>query len=368
MASRIVLFGATGYTGDLAARALVKRGLRPLLAGRSANRLSKLAAELGGLEYALADVTDPATVAALVGKGDVLVSTVGPFGRYGQAALAAVVAKGAHYLDSNGEPPFIHDVFETWGPKARAAGSGLMTAMAYEYVPGNLAAAFALQDAGPGATRVEVGYFVAGPVSPKGLSGGTLASLTGALFENGYVRRGGVMVPERAGLRYRRFRVGGKDRPGLTLGASEHYALPQSYPKLQDVETFLGWFGPATPAVSLLSRTGGRVVARPPVRNIVNAGLNRLFRGSSGGPDLAARARFRTMVVAEAKDANGRRLGRAVIEGTSPYEFTGEFLAWAAERTANVGINGVGALGPVSAFGLPALADGAKQSGLERTE
>src|ERR1700759_5134483 len=106
MASRIVLFGATGYTGDLTARALVKRGVRPVLAGRSANKLAQLSAELGGLEYALADVTDPASVAAVVEQGDVLVSTVGPFDRYGQAALAAVVAKGAHYLDSNGEPPF----------------------------------------------------------------------------------------------------------------------------------------------------------------------------------------------------------------------------------------------------------------------
>jgi short subunit dehydrogenase-like uncharacterized protein len=37
--TKIVVFGATGYTGDLVARALVARGMRPVLAARSADRL-----------------------------------------------------------------------------------------------------------------------------------------------------------------------------------------------------------------------------------------------------------------------------------------------------------------------------------------
>jgi len=76
MAAQIVLFGATGYTGELTARALVERGARPVLAARSRGRLEALAAALGGLEARVADVRDPATVGALVGAGDVLVSTV----------------------------------------------------------------------------------------------------------------------------------------------------------------------------------------------------------------------------------------------------------------------------------------------------
>src|SRR5437016_5207490 len=105
---RIVVLGATGYTGELAARALVDAGVRPVLAGRDAARLARLAAELGEpaigepaigepalgeparlggaaepLEVALADVTDPASLAALLGRGDVLVTTVGPLSRWG---------------------------------------------------------------------------------------------------------------------------------------------------------------------------------------------------------------------------------------------------------------------------------------------
>ena len=128
--SRIVLFGATGYTGELAARALVDRGEKPVLAARSRDKLERLAGELdGGLEIAEADVSRPASVRALVERGDVLVSTVGPFARWGGPAVQAAVASGAHYIDSTGEPEFIREVFERHGPGAEAAGCALVSAI-----------------------------------------------------------------------------------------------------------------------------------------------------------------------------------------------------------------------------------------------
>src|SRR5690606_33779051 len=97
---KIVLFGATGYTGRLTAQALTARGADPVLAGRNAAALEKLAADLGGGQTAVADVTDPASVRSLLGRGDVLVTTVGPFLRFGDPALEAALAAGAHYFDS----------------------------------------------------------------------------------------------------------------------------------------------------------------------------------------------------------------------------------------------------------------------------
>ena len=66
MAPRIVVFGATGYTGSNTARALVERGARPVLAARSRERVEALAGELGGLETAVADIEDSRSVRALV--------------------------------------------------------------------------------------------------------------------------------------------------------------------------------------------------------------------------------------------------------------------------------------------------------------
>src|SRR5689334_20948992 len=110
MTARILLLGATGYTGDLTARSLVRQGARPVLVARNADRVRALADELGGLETAVADVTRPGTVTDVVEPGDVLVSTVGPFLRFGEPAVRAAAEKGAHYLDSTGEGPFMRRV------------------------------------------------------------------------------------------------------------------------------------------------------------------------------------------------------------------------------------------------------------------
>ena len=93
----------------------------------------------------MADVADPASVRALVERGDVLVTTVGPFARWGAPAAAAASTAGAHYLDSTGEPAFIREVFERYGPAAERSGSAMLTAFGYDWVPGNLAGAIALR-------------------------------------------------------------------------------------------------------------------------------------------------------------------------------------------------------------------------------
>ena len=86
----MILFGATGYTGRLVVASLVDMGERPVLAGRTASRLSEMAGSLGGLDTVVADVMRP-NVKEIVAEGDVLVSTVGPFTLYGNVALDAAL-------------------------------------------------------------------------------------------------------------------------------------------------------------------------------------------------------------------------------------------------------------------------------------
>src|SRR6266700_2854371 len=118
--TRIVLFGATGYTGRLTAEALVRRGAAPVLAGRNREALTALATTLGGLDIAVADVAEPASVDRLAADGGVLVSTVGPFVKWGAPAVEAAAKNGVAYIDSTGEGTFIRRVFEEYGPKARS--------------------------------------------------------------------------------------------------------------------------------------------------------------------------------------------------------------------------------------------------------
>jgi short subunit dehydrogenase-like uncharacterized protein len=364
MAGRIVLFGATGYTGDLTARALVERGAKPVLAGRSRDKLEALAGELGAeLETAVADVAAPDTVRALVERGDVLISTVGPFARFGDAAVEAAIDAGATYIDSTGEPPFIRRVFENWGPRAEPAGAALLTAMGYDWVPGNLAGALALTEAGEAATRVETAYFTTGPFGP---SGGTKASTAGAIIEPGYAYRDGQIVIERAAKRVKEFDVDGRSRQALSAAASEHYTLPRSFPRVREVDAYLGWFGSRSRAMSIGSAVTSAITRLPGARSAIGAITERAIKGSTGGPSAEQRAQAGSHIVGIATDAAGTPLARVELAGVDGYDFTAGMLAWAAMRAAETPIEKTGALGPIEAFGLEALEQGAADAGIAR--
>lgn len=364
MAARIVVFGATGYTGRLVCEALVGRGVRPVLAGRNDETLRALAGELGGgLETQTADVGEPASLRVLVERGDVLVSCVGPFNEYGDPAVRAAVDAGAHYIDSTGESRFIRRVFEEFGPDAERAGCGLLTAFGYDFVPGNLAGALALEQAGAAATKVSIGYFISGGgnTSTDAMSGGTAASAAGVALDKAYCWRGGRLVDERPAKRVRSFPWGEKQLTGFSLGSTEHLALPRLQPGLRDVDVYLGWLGP----MSRAAQVGSLVMELPGARAGTKALLGRFgAKGSSGGPDAEARSKSGSRIVAEAYGADDDLLARVQLEGPNGYTFTGDILGWGAQRVAEHGLEGSGALGPVDGFGLRTLEAGCAEVGL----
>jgi len=382
---RVVLFGATGFTGRLVAEALVRRELGPVLAGRNLGALQSLARglePLGEVSGVLAaDSADPASVEALVGPGDVLVTTVGPFLKHGLPALRAAVGQGAHYIDSTGEPAFIRRVFEEYGPLAEVCGSVLLTAFGYDFVPGNLAAALALSDAvaaGHEPTAVEVGYYVRGLRGGGpggGMSGGTRASSAGFLLESSHAWRGGRLRGERAAASVRSFEVGGRHRPAISIGGSEHLVLPRQWPALSDVGVYLGWSGPMSRPLQAATGVVAAVRAVPLLGAAVSHGVHavagRVAPGSTGGPSAEQRAPARTWAVAEVWAGGGSRgrgepVARVEVEGPSPYDLTAELMAWAAGELAGGRVSGPGALGPAEAFGVEGIAGGCASVGLGR--
>ena len=71
-------------------------------------------------------------------------------------------------------------------------------------------------------------------------------------------------------------------------------------------------------------------------------------------------------MVAAAYAANGSQLAEVALSGVNGYDFTARVLAWGAQRAAESGLNGSGALGPVDAFGIDELESGAAEAGLTR--
>src|ERR687895_604581 len=323
MAGRTVLFGATGYTGRLVAEAMAERGMKPVLAARSRDKLEALAEELGGgLETAVADVSDPPSVSALVERGDVLVTTVGPFARWGAPAAAGATTAGAHYLDSTGEPAFIREGFERYGPAAEKSGNAMLTAFGHDWVPGNMAA---------------------------------------SLGDPSFAFRDGRVQKERTARRVRGFQVGSKRRDAVSVGSSEHFTLPRIAPELREVNAYLGWFGPMSRPMQAFALGA----SLPGASRLLKLAGERFVKGSTGGPDAEARKRSGSHIVAIAYDGAGRELAEVHVTGVDGYTFTGRVLAWGAHRAAEGGLQGTGALGPVDAFGLVALTDGCRWAGLE---
>jgi short subunit dehydrogenase-like uncharacterized protein len=361
----VVLLGATGYTGRLAAGALVATGEKPVLAGRGSPRLASLARDLGGLDTAIADVDEPDTVRSLLEPGDVLVSTVGPFIRHGRPAVEAAIDAGAVYLDSCGEPPFIQQIFEHHSPRAERTGTALLPAFAFDSVPGNLAGAVALETAGAGATRVDVGYFM--PGDRRGwASGGSRASYVRAAIEPSFVWRSGIRS-ERGAARVRSFEVAGRRRRAVSAGTTEHFALPRLHPTLREVNTYLGYLpGPAR-ALQALSTLGAAALRMRGVRSMLRTITAPLARASTGGPDARTRARTGSEVVAVAYDEDGRELSSVRFAGAiNSYELSARILAFGARRALKQGIPRAGAVGPVEAFGLRALEEGCGEAGMTR--
>jgi short subunit dehydrogenase-like uncharacterized protein len=256
-------------------------------------------------------------------------------------------------------------VFERHGPAAQKAGAALMTAFGFDWVPGNLAGALALREGGDRATRVDLGYFMTGDAR-GGMSGGTRATTAGAMLEPGFRWRDGAIHTERAAARVRSFPVKGRDRPAISAGSSEHFTLPRVHPGLREVNAYLGWFGPMSRPMQGFSAATALVTAVPGVRGGLERLTGRFVRGSTGGPDAAARARSGSHIVAIAYGASGEELAEVHVAGVNSYDFTARILAWGAIWAADRGLAATGALGPVEAFGLEALEAGCAEAGISR--
>ena len=361
MAGRIVVFGATGYSGRLVAERLVAAGERPVLAGRSEARLSELAARLGGLEVARADALRANTVFSLVGPDDVLITTVGPYVKHGEAAARAAIAAGCRYIDTCGEPVFLRRLFgEFFAPRGAgrsraAAGAGL-----------RLRARRARRGAGalrgrPGRRAGGRGLLRRSDRSVAILSAGTRETLVGVSLADGYAFRDGALRTVRPAERVRAFTVAGRRREALAAGGAEHFTLPAAYPGLREVNVYLGWFGPFTRPIQAGSLLGEVVQRVPGARDAMRL-LGEQMVGFAPGPEPGTTPGGRSWVIAEAFSPDDDLLASATVAGVDGYEFTAGFITWAISRA----VNGVGCLGPVEAFGLDELEAGCRAAGIER--
>ncbi len=179
----IVLYGATGFAGKLTAEYLAKAGgdARIALAGRSRDKLLAVREALGDNAQSwpllTADASQPSTLNAMAAQAQVVVTTVGPYAKYGLPLVAACAAAGTDYADLTGETNFIRESIDLYHKQAMDTGARIVHSCGFDSIPSDLTV-FALyrraeQDqAGQlGDTNMVVRSLRAG------VSGGTAASM-----------------------------------------------------------------------------------------------------------------------------------------------------------------------------------------------
>jgi short subunit dehydrogenase-like uncharacterized protein len=176
----IVLFGATGFTGSLTAEYLAQQapdGLRWALAGRNRAKLEALAERLG-IEVPLvhADVGEDASLRSVAESARVVITTVGPYVKYGEPLVAACAAAGTDYVDLTGEPEFVDRMYVRHHAEAAKSGARIVHACGFDSIPHDLGVLFTVEQL-PEGVPLNVRGFVRAGGKP---SGGTFHSAMNA--------------------------------------------------------------------------------------------------------------------------------------------------------------------------------------------
>ncbi len=193
----VALLGATGFTGSLTASYLAAHAppqARWAIAGRNRRKLEAVRAglrqsveEVGILD---ADVDDPASIQALAEQTRVLITTVGPYLKYGEPAVAACAQAGTDYVDLTGEPEFVDQMWLRYHERARQSGARLVHSCGFDSIPYDLGALFTVEQLPEGVPIALEGFVRAGGK----VSGGTVHSTINAM---GRLREGARVARER---------------------------------------------------------------------------------------------------------------------------------------------------------------------------
>ena len=150
----IVLFGASGFTGRLVADYLVRdyvnkgSGLKLALAGRNKDKVSAIAKEVGApdLPILVGDSFDADALSGIASRAKVVVTTVGPYAKYGEALVAACVEHGTDYCDLTGEAQFARRMIDAHHEKAQQTGARIVHCCGFDSIPSDLGT-FMVQEA-----------------------------------------------------------------------------------------------------------------------------------------------------------------------------------------------------------------------------
>ncbi|MEQ9364458.1 MAG: saccharopine dehydrogenase NADP-binding domain-containing protein [Leptospirales bacterium] len=141
-AHTIILYGATGFTGKLVAEVFVRRGARNwAMAGRNLEKLAAVRDELklpADFPLIQADASEPASLKAMCEATQMVVTTVGPYQKFGSELVEACAAAGTDYIDLNGEPVWMKRMIKAHAARAKESGARILFSGGFDSIPSDL--------------------------------------------------------------------------------------------------------------------------------------------------------------------------------------------------------------------------------------
>ena len=155
---KIVIFGATGFTGELCAKFMSEKysDIPIAIAGRSLEKLEKIKNKHGlPFPTIVADAFDVNALEKMCKDTEVVLSTAGPYHKYGSDLLGACVKNGCHYVDITGESFWIKDMIEKHHKEASNRGVRIINACGFDSAPSDLGVFYAVNQVSGGVKSVQ---------------------------------------------------------------------------------------------------------------------------------------------------------------------------------------------------------------------
>jgi short subunit dehydrogenase-like uncharacterized protein len=286
-----MIYGANGYTGELIAREAKRRGLTPVLAGRSVS-VKTLADELGFRSRIFA--LDGSGIANEIAGMKLVLHCAGPFSATARPMMEACLGAGAHYLDITGEIG-VFELGASLDTEAEAAGIVIMPGVGFDVVPTDCVAA-TLKAALPSANFLALGFD-----SRSGFSPGTAKTSVEGLGQGGKVRRDGAIVGVPLAWKTRHIDFGDGEKLAMSIPWGDVSTAWHST-GIPNVETYI----PASP--KLVARLKRLNWVRPllglsPVQAFMKSRIAKSVRG----PSEETRDKTPTFVWGEATNQRGEK-------------------------------------------------------------
>lgn len=339
-----LLYGATGYTGKLIAQEAVRRGMRPILAGRNLEKLRTLAEELN-LEFRSFSLGE-STAKHLSGISLVL-HCAGPFEKTARPMIRACLDAGAHYLDITGEIS-VFEYTHSLDEEARQKQLILCSGVGFDIIPTDCTA-LKLKKAMPDATELSLGFD-----SDSGISPGTMKTMVEGLGGGNVIRENGRLITVPIGKHQRTIDFGRGKKAAMAIPWGD---VSTAY-YTTGIPTIKTWI----PMPKLASK-GARLLnfTRPLASSEkVKKSLLRLVDQRVDGPDETARANTRAHIWGEARNARGD-IKTCRIDTANVYDLTVYGALEMVQRLLSADFTG-GSYTPAALFG-PELLESLPGSG-----